>query len=152
MKVPYTMCGKRGDWVYQRNRYGQICYPWHAPRNPRSPRQQFCRKMFGLTAVSWHLLDEAQRLAWLLRAKSKKSRRRLGQSWPLPGFNYYMRENVSRVLRGEPALAVPPVETREPRPALPLLTRTLSPEELQHLTVSAPTAWDLVGRPPPPTG
>ncbi len=63
-----------------------------------------------------------------------------------------MRENVSRVLRGEPALAVPPVETREPRPALPLLTRTLSPEELAHLTVSAPTAWELVGRPPPPTG
>ncbi len=63
-----------------------------------------------------------------------------------------MRENVSRVLRGEPAMAVPPVESREPRPELPLLTRTLAPEDLAALTVSAPTPWELVGRPPPPTG
>ena len=35
MAKPYTMSGKIGNMVYQRNRYGQICYPAFIPVCPR---------------------------------------------------------------------------------------------------------------------
>ena len=90
-------------------------------------------------------------MAWRLRAKSKKTRRRLGQSWPLPGFNYYMSENMILANRGQAPLAVPPVEDRAPRTELPLLTRTLSAQELQLLVESPQTTSESPG-PAPPAG
>jgi hypothetical protein len=151
LKEPYTKCGKCGDVVWQRNRWGQIHYPYHVPRNPKSPKQMFVRKMWAITSFSWRLIAEEQRVAWCVRARSKKSRRRLGQSWPLKGFYYYLRENARLAYRGQPLLALPPVESREPRPELPLLTRTLSAEELQLLTASAQTSPAPPG-PAPPSG
>lgn len=152
MKVPYTKSGKCGNRVYQRARWGQISYEYFIPENPRSYRQRLVRKNWTLVSMSWHLLTEEQRLAWRLRARSNKTRRRLGQSWPLPGFNYYMRENMILVNRGQPQLLLPPVETREPRPELPLLTRTLSPADLQLLVDAPQTPPDSPGRAPPADG
>jgi hypothetical protein len=152
MKVPYTKCGKCGDQVFQRARYGLICYQLFVPANPRSYRQRFVRKNWLLVAMGWRLLTQEERLAWHLRAKSKKTRRRLGQSWPLPGFNYYMRENMLLANRGQPQLARPPVESRQPRPELPLLTRTLSPQQLQRLLDSPQAAPESPGPAPPASG
>mgnify|MGYP001546592993 CR=1 FL=1 len=48
MKVPYTKSGKRGDLIFQRNRWGvQISYPYHVPANPRSSGQRFVRANFA---------------------------------------------------------------------------------------------------------
>jgi hypothetical protein len=153
MKKPYTKSGKCGDKVYQRARYGQICYDFFIPANPRTPRQRFVRKMFALVSCSWAaVLSEEDRLAWCQRARSKKSRRRLGQSWPLEGFYYYMRENVFRANRGQPQLVRPPVEERAERPELPLLTRTLSVQELEQLVVSAAMPPKCPGPAPPLAG
>ena len=97
-------------------------------------------------------MTESQRLAWCRRGKSKKTRRRLGKRWPLPGYNYYMRVNVVLANRGQPLLVLPPAEPWQPRPDLPLLSRTLSPEELKRLTVSPKTPAESPGRAPPPGG
>ena len=149
-KEPYNKSGKCGDMIFQRARHGMICYKAFVPANPRSPRQRFCRKIFAITSVSWSaLLTEDDRVAWCLRAKSKKSRRRLGKSWPLKGFYYYMRENVWLGYRGQPQLARPPVKDYQPRPELPLLTRTLSPKELKRLTEAAQTPTRSPSRAPP---
>jgi hypothetical protein len=150
MKVPYTKSGKCGDIVYQRARWGQISYAFFIPANPKTYRQRFVRKNWRLVAISYALLTQEQRLAWRLRAKSKKTRRRLGEQWPLPPFNYYMRENVILANRGQPLLPLPPVEDRKPRTELPLLTRTLSPAELQLLVDSPQTPPKSPG--PAPTG
>ena len=152
MKVPYTKSGKCGNKVYQRARYGQISYKYFVPSNPRTPAQRFVRKQFGIVAASWRLLAEDQRLAWCLRGKSKKTRRRLGKSWPLPGYNFYMSVNVVLANRGQPLLALPPAEPWQPRPDLPLLSRTLSPQELTRLTVSPQTPPESPDPAPPPSG
>ena len=150
MKAPYIMTGKRGNKVFQRARYGQICYDAFVPANPKTARQRLVRKNFAIVSASWALLlSEEQRLAWRLRAKSQKTRRRLGQSWPLPGFNYYMRENVTLANRGQPQLALPPVEDRALPPELPPLTRTLSPQELELLLASPAAPSGSPGRAPP---
>jgi hypothetical protein len=152
MKVPYDKSGKCGDIVHQRARWGMISYAFFVPKNPRTERQRYVRKNFTLVSMSWALLEEPQRVAWRLRGKSKKTRRRLGESWPLPGFNYYMRENVWLANRGQPQLALPPVEPCLPKPDLPLLSRTLSPQQLELLIDSAPAPAKSPGRAPPPTG
>jgi hypothetical protein len=51
MALPYTQCGTRGGIVYQRNRYGQIHYPLHKPKDPKSPAQRFVRLNFGHVSV-----------------------------------------------------------------------------------------------------
>jgi hypothetical protein len=153
MKVPYTKCGKCGDTIFQGNRWGgQIQYRFRSPTNPRSYRQTAVRKLFTLVSISWSLLAEQERQAWDRKAKSQKSRRRLGKSWPLKGFYYYMRENVLRANRGQPLLSLPPVEPFQPRPELPLLVRTLSAQELQLLTASVQTSPQSPGPAPPASG
>ena len=122
MTKPYTRCGTRGDTIWQRNRYGQIHYPWHKPRDPKSPAQGFVRMNFGEVSVQWRRLTEPQRLQWCAAAKEQKSRRRLGQRFPLRGYHYYMRINVALANRGQPLLDLPPEEARPDALSLPLLT------------------------------
>ena len=108
MKEPYTKAGKRGNVVYQRARYGQISYPYHVPANPRTPAQRAIRGVFGAVSARWRTLTEAQRRLWCDAGKTRKTRRRLGQQWPMPGYNYYVQVNVARARRGLPPVDVPP--------------------------------------------
>ncbi len=108
MKEPYTKAGKRGNVVYQRARHGQISYPYHVPANPRTSAQKAIRSVFGAVSARWRTLTEAQRQLWCDAAKTRKTRRRLGQQWPMPGYNYFVQVNVARAHRGLPSMEVPP--------------------------------------------
>ena len=127
MKTPYTMCGKRGDTIFQRNRYGQISYPYqsHIPSNPRSSAQRFVRGNFASVSKRWRTITEAQRLQWCSAAKTQLSRCRLGQRFPLRGFYYFVRVNVALANRGLPQVDLPPAERAESKPAGPLLSQIL---------------------------
>ncbi len=46
--------------------------------------------------------------AFKAQAETRKTPRRLGQQWPMPGFNYYVQVNVARARRGLPLADVPP--------------------------------------------
>ncbi len=135
MALLYTQCGKRGGIVWQRNRYGQIQYPLHKPRDPKSPAQRFVRMNFGAVSVRWRQLTEPQRLSWCAAAKEQKSRRRLGRRYPLRGYYYYMRINVALAYRGQPLLDLPPEQSRPEALSLPLLTSVWhhQPEQLLAL-------------------
>ena len=152
MKVPYTKSGKCGNKVYQRARYGQICYAYFIPKNPRTPAQLFVRHNFAIVSACWRLLAEEQRQEWCRQAKSQRTRRRFGKDWAMPGYNYYMRVNVVLANRGQPLLVLPPPEPWEPRPDLSLLSRTLPPQELKRLTLSLKTPSESPGPARPPSG
>jgi len=107
MKVPYTKSGKCGDVVWQRNRYGQICYPAFVPFNPRTPAQQAGRGVFAAVSARWRTLSQQQREVWIAVAWNKWSKPRLG-SGRLPGFNYFVKVNVALVNRGEAQVDLPP--------------------------------------------
>ena len=124
MKVPYTMTGKRGDTVYQRNRYGQISYKAFTPFNPRSSAQRFVRANFTAVSRRWRKLTEEQRLVWCAAAKAQLTRSRLGKRFPMRGFYYFVRVNVALANRGLPQLDLPPADRVE-QPSAPLLTRIL---------------------------
>jgi hypothetical protein len=108
MKVPYTKSGKCGNTVWQRNRYGQICYPYHVPANPRTPAQRRVRNGFGAVAPRWSTLTEEQRLAWRTAAKTQRTHERLGRSWPMNGYNYFVRVNTKLANQGMAQVDLPP--------------------------------------------
>ena len=107
MRVPYTKSGKCGHTVWQRNRYGQICYPAFVPFNPRTPAQQAVRATFAAVSKRWPTLTEPQRAAWIAVAAHILSRPRLGRG-PLTGCQLFVKVNVPRVHRGQPQVDLPP--------------------------------------------
>ena len=102
------MSGKRGDRVWQRNRYCQYSYAAFVPANPRTPAQMAVRGVFGGVSARWRKLTEEQRLIWCAVAKHKKSRVRLRQCGPLSGFLYFVKINVALANRGVAQVDLPP--------------------------------------------
>jgi hypothetical protein len=100
--------GKRGDRVWQSNRYGQYSYPAFVPFNPRTPAQVAVRGVFGAVSARWRTLREEERLMWCAAAKHKKSRVRLRQCGPLSGFLYFVKVNVALANRGVAQVDLPP--------------------------------------------
>ena len=152
MTKPYTRCGTRGDTIWQRNRYGQIHFPWHKPQDPKSPAQRFVRMNFGEVSVQWRRLTEPQRLKWCAAAKEQKSRRRLRQRFPLRGYHYYMRINVALANRGQPLLDLPPEEARPDALSLPLLTCVWHRQPEQLLALRTPVNPLATAPAPLPSG
>jgi hypothetical protein len=100
--------GKRGDRVWQSNRYGQYSYLAFVPFNPRTPAQVAVRGVFGGVSARWRTLREEERLIWCAAAKRKRSRVRLRQSGPLSGFLYFVKVNVALANRGVAQVDLPP--------------------------------------------
>jgi len=94
--------------VWQRNRYGQYCYPAFVPFNPRSPAQVAVRGVFGAVSKRWRTLAEDQRVIWCTFARRKKSKVRLCQCGPLTGFLYFVKVNVALANRGLAQVDLPP--------------------------------------------
>jgi hypothetical protein len=111
--------GKRGNMVWQRNRYGQYCYPAFIPFNPRTPAQLAVRGNFGAVSARWRKLTEEQRIVWCQVAKSKKSKSRLLQCGPLTGFLLFVKINVALANRGMAQVDLPPGYAPLPEPVVP---------------------------------
>ena len=152
MAEPYTRCGKRGDTVWQRNRYGQISYKFFVPANPRSPAQQVVRGNFKTASTHWREIAEEQRQYWCRDAQDQKSRRRLGKRLRLKGFYYYMRINVKLLNRGQPMMDLPPGDPPPPALSFPLMVPQLARQLQQSLAVSAQPVVQPAGPTPPGTG
>ena len=99
--------GKRGNTVWQRNRYGQYSYPAFIPYNPRTPAQVAVRE------------TEDQRIIWCAVARTKKSKPRLCQCGPLTGFLLFVKVNVAFANRGIAQVDLPPGYASCSRPAVP---------------------------------
>jgi hypothetical protein len=106
LEIPQS--GKRGDRVWQSNRYGQYSYPAFVPFNPRTSAQVAVRGVFGEVSARWRTLKEEERVIWCAAAKHKKSRVRLRQCGPLSGFLYFMKINVALANRGVAQVDLPP--------------------------------------------
>ena len=116
MKLPYTKSGKCGGIVWQRARYGQICYPAFIPFNPRTPAQCAVRLTFAAVSKRWRTLTQAQRDVWIAVAWTMMSRPRLAQCGPLTGCQLFVKVNVRLANRGQPQVDLPP-----PCPGFPRL-------------------------------
>ena len=118
MKVPYTKSGKCMGVVWQRNRYGQICYPAFVPFNPRSPAQVAVRNSFRAVSARWRTLSQEQRDVWIAVAWTQWSKPRLSQRGRLTGCQLFVKTNVPLANQGKPQLDLPPgyVQSAKPTP------------------------------------
>jgi hypothetical protein len=118
MKVPYTKSGKCGNLVWQRNRYGQICYPAFVPFNPRSPAQTAVRGAFSTVSKRWRALTQEQRDVWIAVAETMKSKPRMFQCGALTGCQLFVKTNVVLANQGKPQVDLPPEHLRFPQRAV----------------------------------
>lgn len=100
--------GKRGLYVTQGGRYGQISRIWVIPSNPRTEAQMGVRRALGGVTARWRALTEEQRNAWTAAAKTKNSVPRLGQSGPLTGSQLFTKINCSLATLGADPVDAPP--------------------------------------------
>src|SRR5208337_3863651 len=111
MRVPdIPRSGKRGHMVWQRNRYGQYCYPAFIPFipfNPRIPAQATVRGTFGAVSKRWCNLTQQQRDIWIAVARTKWSKPRHGRG-RLTGCQYFVMINVVLTHRGKAQVDLPP--------------------------------------------
>lgn len=70
-----------------------------------------------------------------MAGKTKQTHRRLGLSWPLPGFNYFVKTNVALAYRGQAQTDLPPIDSPQPATPAPSLLRTLILQAQQGPTV-----------------
>jgi hypothetical protein len=101
--------GKRGLYVSQGGRNGQISRALVIPTNPRTDAQLRVRNFLGSVASKWSTLTQEQRDTWTAEAKQHQSKARLGQSGPLTGFQLYAKINCSLLIVGDAEVPVPPV-------------------------------------------
>ena len=100
--------GKRGNRVWQSNRYGQYSYPAFIPFNPRTAAQGAVRGTFGAVSARWRTITEDQRIIWCAEAKTKRSKPRLQQCGRLTGFLLFVKINVALAHRGLAQVDLPP--------------------------------------------
>jgi len=107
MKVPYTKSGKCGIMVYQRARYGQICYLAFIPINPRTPDQVHGREAWRAVNGRWPTLTQEQMVRWNAAAEKINSKLHLTQG-KLTGEVLFVKNNYSLAYWGREQFDEPP--------------------------------------------
>jgi len=100
--------GKRGLNVSQNGAFGQISRTAGRVANPRTPSQMAVRDTMSRVAARWRALTEAQRVAWIVAAKSAMSNPRLNQSGSLSGFLLFTKINCTLAQFGQEQVDAPP--------------------------------------------
>ena len=100
--------GKRGLYVSQNGRYGQISRILVIPRNPRTAPQMGVRARLSRVTARWRSLEQSERAAWISAAKMVSSASRLGQSGPLTGAQLFNKINCTLGQFGQAQVDAPP--------------------------------------------
>ena len=126
--------GKRGLYVTQGGRYGQISRALVIPSNPRMAPQMSVRAILTRVTMRWRSLQEAQRAAWVAAGSRVSSVSRLGQSGPLTGQQLFNKINCVLAQFGQTQVDAPP-----DRPQFP----NLAPQNLVITNTSGVIALKL---------
>jgi hypothetical protein len=106
--------GRRGLYVSQRGRYGQISRAFVVPSNPRTASQTSVRAILTRVTMRWRALQEAQRAAWTAAGSMINSASRLGQSGPLTGQQLFNKINCTLAQFGQDQVDAPPARPQFP--------------------------------------
>ena len=106
--------GRRGLYVSQGGRYGQISRAFVIPSNPRTASQMSVRAILTSVATAWRGLQESQRAAWTAAASGVSSVSRLGQSGPLTGQQLFNKINCTLAQFGQEQVDAPPARPQFP--------------------------------------
>ena len=138
--------GKRGLYVSQNGRYGQISRILAIPANPRTSGQLDVRQRLAKFTQAWRGLTPNQRTAWILAAKNHQSKARCGQSGPLTGGQFFVRINCNLAIMGASSVVVPPAAVTFPTlvPSSLEVTNTLGVLAIKMVCGDDPTEYTMI--------
>jgi hypothetical protein len=143
--------GKRGLYVSQGGRYGQISRILAIPANPRTTGQLNVRQHLAAYAMQWRQLEELERLAWINMAKTRQSKARLGQSGPLTGEQFFIQINCNLATMGVTPVTVPPASAAFPAlvPSTLEITNVANVIAIKMACATDPTEYTIIRGAPP---
>ncbi len=95
--------GRCGDWVWYVRDGKQRRHLYVKPRDPRTPKQRYCRARFGAASSKYsHSLTPEERRACIVAGSKLRSRPRLAQSGPLNGQHYSIRRDYATLAAETP--------------------------------------------------
>src|ERR1019366_6028702 len=100
--------GKRGLYVSQGGRYGQISRMLVIPGNPRTASQLDVRRAFGSAAARWRTLTEDQRNALRAGGLSRNTVPTFCRSSTLTGSQLFRKLNCTLAALGPAQVDAPP--------------------------------------------
>ena len=138
--------GKRGLYVSQNGRYGQISRILAIPANPRTTGQLDVRQRLAKFTQAWRGLTPNQRTAWILAAKNHQSKARCGQSGPLTGGQFFVQINCNLAIMGASSVVVPPAAVTFPTlvPSSLEVTNTLGVLAIKMVCGDDPTEYTMI--------
>jgi hypothetical protein len=102
--VDVCMSGRFGDYVYYMRGGRQCCRRYVVPKDPRTPAQLRWRAALSAASRAWSNsggLTELERQACRAAGAKMRGRPRMGQSGPLTGQLYYVKQTCGREEGGE---------------------------------------------------
>ena len=93
--------GRQSNIIFGRNKYGYFVKLFKPSVNPRTVSQQEVRAFMKTAAKAWATLTDAQRIAYNNISATIEYVKK-GQTYTLPGFNFFMKLNRNLQDIGEP--------------------------------------------------
>jgi hypothetical protein len=106
LNVPRS--GKMGDVVARKNRYGQYLSQAPSKGKFRTAARDRAEANWARIAHAWETLTDEQFNAWERYGAQNRSRRRMGRSSRLSGWNSFFKVNNERLALGLELLTEPP--------------------------------------------
>lgn len=97
-----NISGSVGSESYSRNAYGPYVKSRVTPTNPNTAAQQAARSDISDAVAAWQALTDAQRNAYVVEARQRSVKNRLGISTRLTGYNLFVRQFVQCAKAGAP--------------------------------------------------
>ena len=128
--------GGLADVVFARCRQGPTVRTKPTVPDAQTLAEIRCRN--GLNAISkaWGTLTKTQQAEWSTAAQAHPSPNKLGQYFPLSGFNFFCSLNLNRYFAGQVLLTTPPTDWTWAPIMKPMVTATQAPTATTALTAS----------------
>lgn len=108
VKLDVPQSGKVGNTVNLKTRYGQVQRQYVIPTDPKTAVQLRIRSNLGHISARWRELLQQQRDARTLAGQDSETRRQMGRSAALTGFNLFLKINCARAALGLDQFVLPP--------------------------------------------
>lgn len=138
--------GKRGLYVSQNGRYGQISRIFVVPANPRTTDQSNVRERLTKMTQAWRGLTANQRTAWNGAASKLQTRPRCGTSGMMTGSQYFAKVNCNLALVGASSVVSPPQAVTLPAlvPSGLVITNALGVVAIKLTCGDDPTEYTVI--------
>jgi hypothetical protein len=142
--------GRLAGFTIARNQHATYVRPWHPPTNPRTYLSFYRRRNFSRLTQAWSALSQLQRAAYHTFAADPPNYivNRLGDSVPLSGWQWFVRQNFALLTASRGLASAPPTSYLPTAPTISAFTLIQAPPGTWTCTLTFPEGehltWDFM--------